>query len=103
MFVSCYFSRTVFKSFNLINLFAYKCNINSLTKGPHKGTEKKTKMSAYHATLAGPTNKVSFSLIFINTLQIDTETGISVTKNMALTFIKKFYSVLLKVRETRSS
>ena len=43
------------------NLLAYKCNINSLTKGPHKGTEKKTMMFAYHATLAGPTNKVSFS------------------------------------------
>ena len=40
------------------NLFAYKCNINSLTKGPLKGTEKETKMFAYHATLAGPTNKV---------------------------------------------
>ena len=51
MFVYCYFSRTVLKSFNLSlidkglyikeNIFAYKCNVNSSIKGPHKGTEEK--------------------------------------------------------------
>ena len=42
------------------NLFARKSYINHLIKGSHKGAQKKTKMFEYHATLAGPINKVSF-------------------------------------------
>ena len=61
-------------------------------------------MFTYHATLVGPINKVSFFLlILLNNHQTDIETVLPVTKNMALTFIKKIYSVLLKVREKRSS